>query len=226
LFQLSIVFGKSAQHFKRKQQQRYFFILFSAMALKTLVKAGQLSNLSDVRYCAGMGVDMLGFQVVKGPVHAVSFEHFKEMRGWFTGPQVVAEIYGAQTQNELEEIRQQFMPDFLEGSVAELILLSADYKNYILRVTREEWKTRKETILMYKQSIRYILLIDGDQDLLPEIVSDFQVLLLLNSTEHINRLLDQALINGVSVHGSTEEKPGLKNYDALADILEYLEQVD
>ncbi len=31
------------------------------MALKTIVKVGNITNLSDARYCAVMGVDMLGF---------------------------------------------------------------------------------------------------------------------------------------------------------------------
>ena len=29
------------------------------MPLKTFVKVGNITNLSDARYCAGMGVDML-----------------------------------------------------------------------------------------------------------------------------------------------------------------------
>jgi phosphoribosylanthranilate isomerase len=33
------------------------------MALKCFVKVGNVTNLSDARYCAGMGVDLLGFPV-------------------------------------------------------------------------------------------------------------------------------------------------------------------
>jgi phosphoribosylanthranilate isomerase len=35
------------------------------MPLKTFVKVGCITNLSDARYCAGMGVDMLGFRAVE-----------------------------------------------------------------------------------------------------------------------------------------------------------------
>ena len=35
------------------------------MSLQTFVKVGEITNLSDARYCAGMGVDLLGFNVVE-----------------------------------------------------------------------------------------------------------------------------------------------------------------
>ena len=56
------------------------------MALKTLVKVGKISNLSDAWYCAGMSVDMLGFTVIASQENYVSPELFREMRGWFYGP--------------------------------------------------------------------------------------------------------------------------------------------
>lgn len=33
------------------------------MALKTFVKISGVNNLSDARYCAGMGVNQLGFNI-------------------------------------------------------------------------------------------------------------------------------------------------------------------
>ena len=33
------------------------------MGLKTLVKVSEVNNLSDARYCAGMGVEMIGFSL-------------------------------------------------------------------------------------------------------------------------------------------------------------------
>ena len=86
------------------------------MALKTLVKVGNISNLSDARYCAGMGVDMLGFRVISGQEHYVSPELFKEIRGWFSGPSVVAEAYGIRSGEDLPFIIQNYLPDFIELS--------------------------------------------------------------------------------------------------------------
>ena len=42
--------------------------------LKTLVKVSGIENLSDARYCAGMGVEFLGF-----PLAQIPFEKFQEI---------------------------------------------------------------------------------------------------------------------------------------------------
>ena len=44
--------------------------------LKTIVKVSEVNNLSDARYCAGMGVEYIGFSMDNVP-----FEKYKEMRG-------------------------------------------------------------------------------------------------------------------------------------------------
>ena len=36
------------------------------MALNTLTAVTEINNLSDARYCAGMGVDIIGFNLAAG----------------------------------------------------------------------------------------------------------------------------------------------------------------
>src|SRR5690606_105942 len=91
-----------------------------AMPLKILVKAGSITNLSDARYCAGMGVDFLGFQVIEGQPNALSAKAFQEIRGWVTGPQIVAEIYGITDVSQLTSIMEDFRPDYFELGLTEL----------------------------------------------------------------------------------------------------------
>ena len=66
------------------------------MALKTMVKVGQITNLSNARYCAGMGVNMLGFVVDDGSEFFISPEQFREISGWVAGVEFVGEISGSQ----------------------------------------------------------------------------------------------------------------------------------
>src|SRR5690349_969235 len=113
-------------------------ILYNRMALKTLVKVGKISNLSDARYCAGMNVDLLGFRVVTGQDHYVSPELFKEIRGWFTGPAIVAEAYGIQKNEDLPAIIQQYLPDYIELAIPDLLKLHSPSSTYILSTTFEE----------------------------------------------------------------------------------------
>ena len=48
------------------------------MPLKTIVKVGSITNLSDARYCAGMGVEMLGFNVVAGHESFIDAKKYQE----------------------------------------------------------------------------------------------------------------------------------------------------
>jgi phosphoribosylanthranilate isomerase len=84
------------------------------MPLKTLVKVGCITNLSDARYCAGMGVDLLGFRVIAGSEHHIDHTLFQQIRGWLSGPKIVAECYGISEKTNITEIISQFAPDYIE----------------------------------------------------------------------------------------------------------------
>ena len=76
--------------------------------LKTLVKVSAITNLSDARYCAGMGVDLLGF-----PLGKISIDQFTEIRNWLAGVQIVGEF----STNDAAEIKAkvaEYKPDVLE----------------------------------------------------------------------------------------------------------------
>src|SRR3954471_4938768 len=88
------------------------------MPLKTLVKVGSITNLSDARYCAGMGVDMLGFGVVEDHDNHIDISLFQQIRGWVSGPQVVAEMYGLKKATDIQAILQNYAPDMVEMTFA------------------------------------------------------------------------------------------------------------
>src|SRR4051812_19134719 len=88
------------------------------MPLKTVVKVGNISNLSDARYCAGMGVDMLGFRVLEKQENFISPRLFQEIRGWVSGPKVVAEVYGLESPEQLLAIVSNYAPDYFELSLS------------------------------------------------------------------------------------------------------------
>ncbi|MFT6971874.1 MAG: phosphoribosylanthranilate isomerase, partial [Roseivirga sp.] len=65
------------------------------MALKTFVKVSGINNLSDARYCAGMGVNQVGFEIEEGSPNYVDQQSFKEIKGWLSGVEFVGEINGS-----------------------------------------------------------------------------------------------------------------------------------
>lgn len=197
------------------------------MALKTLVKVGKISNLSDARYCAGMGVDMLGFNVINGRDQYVSPEFFKEMRGWFTGPAVVAEVYGIEKTEDLAEIIQHYFPDFVEGSLADVKKLHVAFAAYIISTTYEEIKAHEDELGIYRAQIAYLIIPESTSlEQLEALSKEYKLLLQLDSKNPDDGKLHNIHSKGIALQGSAEDKPGLKNYDSLAEILEKLEAED
>lgn len=197
------------------------------MALRTLVKVGQISNLSDARYCSGMNVDMLGFRVTAGQEHYVSPELFKEIRGWFSGPSIVAEAYGIKRAEDFPAIIQNYLPDFIELSLADLLKIHSPSSTFILATTHEELSTREDALAPYWNQLAYIILpASTPQDSLNELSKSFRILIQADQTSTVESLLSNEHTKGIALLGSREEKPGLKSYDQLADILEKLEVED
>ena len=55
------------------------------MMLKTFVKVSGVNNLSDARYCAGMGVDVIGFNIDPELGEAIDPVKFGEISSWLAG---------------------------------------------------------------------------------------------------------------------------------------------
>jgi len=197
------------------------------MALKTLVKVGKISNLSDARYCSGMSVDMLGFRVVAGQDHYVNPELYKEIRGWFSGPAIVAEAYGIQKGEDLPAIIQNYLPDFIELSIQDLVKIHSPSSTFILSTTFEELISHEKMIEPFRNQISKIIIPSSTKhESIAELVRSYHVMLSLDSETSIDTVLDYPGIQGIALQGSPEEKPGLKNYDSLSSILEKLEILD
>lgn len=197
------------------------------MALKTLVKVGQISNLSDARYCAGMSVDMLGFRVIAGHDHYVSPELFKEIRGWFSGPAVVAEAYGIEKGEDLPAIIQNYLPDFIELSIQDLVKLHSPYSTYIVSATYEELIANEDELAPFRIQISKVIVpASTDKKLIDELARSYKVLLQVDANTRHDAFINNPSLKGIALQGSQEEKPGLKNYDHLSEILEKLETED
>ncbi len=179
------------------------------MPLKTVVKVGSITNLSDARYCAGMGVDFLGFRAVEGQENYLPPKKYQEIRGWITGPQTVAEVYGLTEAAQLDVLLEDYKPDYLEMGMAELNLFATLPLPVILRV---EGEIPPDIHL----PPRYLLVttLKGHGDSIP-------LLLEVHRPAEMPDALGEG--NGLALNGGSEISPGLRDYSALAEILEQLE---
>jgi phosphoribosylanthranilate isomerase len=190
------------------------------MALKIKVKVGRITNLSDARYCAGMGVDMLGFSI-SGP-SSISFEKFKEINGWITGPQLVLEIHSLE---DLDKAVTTFFSNHLEVSTTLLPLIKKTPEtSLIVRLNLNQWNPGD--LHSFKEMIEYVIVEnykEEQKETLQKISNEYSILI---EQRDVAFNLDELInlpIAGIALNGSDELKPGLKEYNQLSEILEQLD---
>lgn len=182
------------------------------MPLKTLVKVGSLTNLSDARYCAGMDVQLLGFQTIpEAPAH-ITPARYQEIRGWISGPSIVAEVHGARTRDQIDAIVEAYRPDFVELGLAEMPLVAHLSLPLILRLEPHE-------ALAMNPHPDYVL-----TDVTDERTFDVPAIVKVSSEAEAETVLQRKNVKGIALQGGEEMSPGLKTYDSLAPILESLEE--
>ena len=186
------------------------------MGLKTFVKVGNISNLSDARYCAGMGVDQLGFNINETDSSYMSNEAIESIRAWISGIEVISE-------GKIPEDPSLF--DASQSSDKEL--LESSEKPMILEITLEELKSYSTT----PGNLDYFMLVGDktslDNNDINEINNHSKVHPIVLSygfdANNIEVILEQTQLKGIAMSGSQEIRPGFKDYDELADILELLD---
>jgi phosphoribosylanthranilate isomerase len=183
------------------------------MSLRTFVKVSSISNLSDARYCAGMGVDLLGFCTIEGQDGYINPVRFQEIRGWVTGPKIVAEVYGLKNATQIESILEDYKPDYLEMGLQEWSVITTSPIPVILSVEHAE-QLRSLSV-----SPAYLI---GDKS----IDTKIPFLIRVNSPTDIELILQEPNINGIVLKGGAELKPGLKDTEMINDVLELLETDD
>jgi phosphoribosylanthranilate isomerase len=205
------------------------------MALNTLTAVTEINNLSDARYCAGMGVDIIGFNLGHGQASPVSPEAVREISGWLAGVQIAGAFAGTPAE-EINELARQ--------CALNLVILNASYLvddlskidlPVILQVEIHKDSYEKELVQMleiYQPHVQHFLITspefqaidDTNRQMLQELSLRFPVLLGFGlEKENVLEVLEAVKPAGIALKGGHEIKPGLKSFDDLADILETLE---
>jgi phosphoribosylanthranilate isomerase len=203
------------------------------MALKTFVKLNSITNLTDARYGSGMYVNLLGFDLDKSSATYVSPDLFKEITGWVSGVDFVGEFTGAAPLDLLKVIKDYPSITWIECGDFELLkpLIGTDYSLiYTIKLEDLDKMNEEMTDLISRSGI--VVHIRSEEDELSEIDQLYlkrltphcKVILGTGITEeNILDLVDDTGIFGISLSGGEELKPGLKDLNELADILEKLE---
>jgi phosphoribosylanthranilate isomerase len=206
------------------------------MSLITTVKIGQISNLSDARYCAGMGVEMLGFAIDETNPDYVSLAQYKQIRSWISGVKIVVETTDVFSEELWSKI-SSYEPDMIQVANSEAIaaLKTKTDLPLILKIEANQDADNIDGLLTKNvDCVQYFLLesaneisFDGDWPYFSNQMGQQYPLLLgfgLTSDNVIGLLKDLPLA-GISLKGSQEIRPGFKDFGDLMDILEILEEI-
>lgn len=181
------------------------------MSLKTNVWVNKITTLSEARYCAGMGVQFLGFQPA-----VVDVKTYRDITGWVSGPSFFLDISEEMT-----------MPAKVADYACEYLLIREEQVN--------ELPATIDSKLLIKRSLSssgstpsparadFILL----ENWAPESLERAPARTVVAVSNPDEALLAISLpIAGILLQGSTEASPGLMEYDHLSAVLELLETED
>ncbi len=198
------------------------------MQSKPEVYVERITNLSDARYCAGMGVDMLGFVVNPDDVDYVSSENFQDMMGWIAGPRRVAQV-GTAVSMDLKAVVNNYQPDFLHVPVSMTGKWQLPDVPILLEMSFGEFQAFISSPPHLFVHNSHLIITDFDygmEENSKPLFMDSKLPVLLSITRNIEsfrKLLEQTGAAGLVLQGSRELSPGLKDYDHLSAVLEELE---
>lgn len=204
------------------------------MALGTFVKVSKVNNLSDARYCAGMGVDVIGFNLVPETLHYMSPEKYSQITEWLAGVEFAGEFEDLSAQ-EIIQLSKAYHIQFIQINNAALVAeLAKQEVPLILKVDMDKEQNSSEVKKVLKANKEYVsyFLFESereayDENVLEEILAlaaDYPVLLGYGvSSDNVLKLIAKSPISGIALMGEEELRAGYKDFEKLAEILELIE---
>jgi phosphoribosylanthranilate isomerase len=207
------------------------------MALKTFVKISGINNLSDARYCAGMIVDILGFSFEPEYPNFMSPDKYTAITEWVSGVSFAAEFDESDPEQIKEILSQYPKVDFLQITKAEdLPALRLLQLPIILKIDLSTTKGASLTDILQQsaQDVAFYLIENSSEEtqaaVLDEVLhltTEYPILLGFGlSQDNVLEIIEKYPIKGIALKGGDEIKPGYKDFDELAEILETIEVDD
>lgn len=183
------------------------------------VYVSRITNLSDARYCAGMGAEMLGFVIDPAHQDYVSLESYQQMVGWISGPGRVIEAGPVPVVN-VTTAAAEYAADYVHITADRL----SEFKDASVPLIVEvEFHDAGRVMNEAQNVIAYWMVTDVPDDVEVSYFEGRPVLIARSGLEgSAVAFLARCGASGVVLKGSQETAPGLKDYDHLSQILEEL----
>ena len=198
------------------------------MSLKYFVHVSSISNLSDARYCSGMMVDSLGYNLDENSNNILSIDSVKEISQWVNGVKFIAEFYNS-SEKHINKILENEIFDAIQLNIENKIKnINFNDSKVLIRISNpNEINENTNKLLDENFPKTETLIIDN---LSNESINnlgylDKKYMLIINPYEDISSLISKIKHNnfGLLLKGSSEIRPGLKDYDSLSEFLESID---
>ena len=198
------------------------------MSLKYFVHVSSINNLSDARYCSGMMVNSLGFDLDKESKTKLPLENINEICKWVNGVDFVGEFNNSQS-NYINQVINELDFNYISVNISNSIKsIDFDHQKIIIVLPQPNLiSPRTNNYLRDNFPESRTLIIDN---LTKDSISKLELLtdnyeIIINPLETIN--ITKSILNkfdlGLLLKGSQEIKPGYKDYDSISD---YLDAID
>ncbi|WP_299760487.1 hypothetical protein [uncultured Pontibacter sp.] len=206
------------------------------MSLRTSVIVNGINNLSDARYCAGMGVDVIGFNLKLDDPERLQPETLKEIMGWVAGVKTAGEFLRARP-DIINEMAQEYKLDYIQLDVPYLIDEIEEINQPVIQKVFINKDTVESELLemmeLYSPYVHSFIIFSDDFTTIDDTNSRFLEAITKKFKTYIGFGIDKGNINsvlnnlkptGIGLQGGHEIKPGLKDFDELAEIFEEIEE--
>ena len=198
------------------------------MSLKYFVHVSSISNLSDARYCSGMMVDSLGYNLDENSNNILSIDSVKEISQWVNGVKFIAEFYNS-SEEHINKILENEIFDAIQLNIENKIKnINFNDSKVLIRISNPNEINENTNKFLNKNFPKTeTLIIDN---LSSESINnlgylDRKYMLIINPYEDISSLISKLEHKnfGLLLKGSNEIRPGLKDYDSLSEFLESID---
>ncbi len=188
------------------------------MALKLKVKVGGITNLSEARYCAGMGCDYLGFPVGG---QGLSVEEFKDIAGWVSGPTLVLELDHLEGDDVIHHILKELKPPLVQVLPRQLGWVPHDERLMVTLASGDESRFLTQLAALTPRIEALVLAANFGKEEILKLSTHYACLWKMEGRQP-PPWLDGTLV-GLDLAGRTEHKPGYVEEGKLNLLLESLE---
>jgi phosphoribosylanthranilate isomerase len=194
------------------------------MSYITTIKAGNITNLSNARYCAGMSVDIVGFPVGPNSFFGLETSKIQEITNWLAGIDIALELMSPEVENsKILEIIEVLNPAYVQVSLDEYIRIKAICNLPIIAHTDRfpiQQTIEKGDFVLFNGPVA------ENVNALKEYCLTTDVFISCKPSDYnqITTYLTLISPKGIELQGENEISPGLKSFDEFSEVLEILEK--